>query len=137
MALYYSKSEKSYWPNCGRTEFPPVLIVRLVKNNNTLFARIFAQFPEIFFEAAFPCVLGFLGVFSTEKGAGPFVPVPSPAARATHPEHPRSPASPGLLSQMPMRKAPPARTGLEGLIALHHFPFTAAISTSVQRFTES
>ena len=76
-------------------------------------------------------------IFSTEKRRGSFCFAVGPAVRTIRPEHPRSPASRGLLSQMPMRKAPPARTGLEGLIALHHFPFTAAISASVKRFTES
>lgn len=56
-------------------------------------------------------------VFSTEKVLGNLSQIPCPAACATHPEHPRSPASPGLLSSMLMRKAPPARTGLEGLIS--------------------
>lgn len=83
------------------------------------------------------CCRALQGLFYEEKDWKDFVLPFFPAACTARPEHPRSPAAPGLLGSMPIRKAPPARIGLEGLIFRSHFPLTAAISDSVKRFTES
>lgn len=98
----------------GGQNFPSVLIVRLVKNNNTVFAQGFAQFPKIFLRCLSHAYWSFPGPFLRKKDGAicsSFLP-----CGTRHPS--RSPLqAAGLLGSIPIRKALPALCGLEGLIS--------------------